>query len=240
MQCNSCFNLTAAALFAGGGLLTAGSVADAAVISGVTIEDYSSNYGARNPQDTVNGAGLDTSATPPEHDNTPGNMWMSLNNDGIVISEDYLVFDLGEEHRVDGFRIWNYNEGYGEPANWTNRGIKDLEIFVSSTDNAVEGSTTPTPGATVTQLTDPSDSDTTFTFAEAPGTNGYQGVFIDVTDFTARYIRFDVSNNHADQTGDGFVGLSEVRFHAVPEPGSMSLLGLGGLALFSRGQRKRD
>ena len=51
---------------------------------------------------------------------------------------------------------------------------------------------------------------------------------------TAQYIRIDMDTNWEEQ--NSYVGLSEVQFNtaSVPEPSSMSLMALGGLALLRR------
>jgi len=152
-----------------------------------------------------------------------GNMWTS---DGIYESTDYdpyITYDLGGVVNVETMRIWNYNE-----AGLSGFGPKDVEVFA---------------GPTLASMS----SQGLFGLLQATELGTYTGEDVDVSFAGVRYVMFDILNNHDGAVFDGtgqipgadgrsLTGLSEVRFvvtsAAVPEPATLVLLGLGGLALF--------
>jgi len=107
----------------------------------------------------------------------------------------------------------------------TDRGVGVADIYVSLVDDI--------------DTTDPDFTDTDVwallmegvELTEALGTNGYD--LPDEIDFgstTARWIALDIQDN----LGGTFVGLSEIQVFLSPEPTSLALLALGGLALLRR------
>ena len=151
----------------------------------------------------------------------PGYMWTS---DGVYETTDYdpyITYDLGGVVNVETMRIWNYNE-----AGFSEFGPKDVEVFA---------------GPTLASMT----SRGLFDLLQATELGTYTGEDIDVSFVGVRYVMFDILSNFDGAVFDGtgqipgadgrsLTGLSEVRFvvTAVPEPGTLALLGLGGLALF--------
>jgi hypothetical protein len=152
-------------------------------------------------------------ATYPSHSTSSNDMWRTLKpSDGQPIVGANVQFELGDSYDLFGFHLWNYNEYWsgGE----SNRGIK-IATVEYSTDN----------GTNWISLGD-------MTFAQASGLSSYTGedysfasTLIGVTD-----VRFTVVENH----GGDRVGLSEIRFAAVPEPASLVLLGLGSLGFLRK------
>jgi len=187
--------------------------AQAAVVTGVTIEDVSSEFSGRAAVNTINGSGF-TEATG-VHDASFTNMWMS--NAELPCS---ITFDLEANYDLNDVTVWNFNE----PGR-TGRGAKAVEILIASS-----------VGGAYTSLG-------TFEFSRAPGTVSNFGQVIDLTSYTAaddaRLVRFAISTNWVPEGGDAkHTGLAEVRFDAVPEPATMSLLGIGGLLALVRRRRK--
>jgi hypothetical protein len=215
-----------------------GSASADPIIAGVEIEEVSSEFGPRAAENTLNGSGFNPLTG--EHNTSTSAMWLSLGSSGppndphVADGGDsrlaHIVFDLGRVYDVSSFHVWNYNEDDpGGAPNRPARSIQDLEILISETSDL----TGLDAGGSFIKLTDPSDSDQTFTFAQAPGDNGYTGEQFEVG-FRARYVRFDIFTNYPD-ADNNFVGLSEIRF--TPEPTALALLGVVGLALLWRRPR---
>jgi len=196
-------------------VLVAGASADLITtttnfITGVSIAGVSSENtaGNRGAVNVINGYGLNTTTL--EHTATlSGQLWESVSTD----KNPDITFNLGDQYHVGLIRVWNYN-------NVNNgRGLKDVEIWVSPDNN---------PANLVYAET--------VTFAQAPGTVGYLGEVITLTDLpvykNVRLIKLDATSNYGD---DWTGGLSEIRFVAIPEPASVGMLGLGvGLIAFVR------
>ena len=212
-----------------GFLLLTGSLG-AETIAGVTIEDVSSELTSfsRPAVETINGSGFDEAAG--THNTSASAMWL---NTGTLSSDSlpddphiadptdsrlaHITYDLGGLYEVSGFHVWNYNESGS--SNRPARSTRDLEIRVSQT-STLSGLDATGP---LNVLTDPSDSDQTFTLDKALGTEAYTGEFVAAA-FEARYVRFDIFSNYPQADND-LVGLSEIRFEGtlVPEPGGLFL-----------------
>lgn len=176
----------------------------------------------RSIEHAIDGSGLNASN---EHTNAvglgadPDTMYLSNN-----IPAPVMTFTLAAAPvMVDGFRLWNYNE-QNQFGDFTARSIRNATVS-ASTDNV-----------NFTPLVNPVTNTTTFTFTEAPGTTTYGGEFYFLPQTTAQYIRFNVIDNHGTE---GYTGISEIRFNAVPEPTALGLLALGGLGLLARRRRRR-
>ncbi|MFW5682602.1 MAG: discoidin domain-containing protein, partial [Phycisphaeraceae bacterium] len=127
-----------------------------------------------------------------------------------VVDDDSILmtFDLGDTFLLDGFHVWNFNE-----SGQTGRGAKSVDVSFS------------TDGTNFSSAAN-------FTFVEATGATTYTGEDYSLNATTsARWVRFDIQNSHNDPDR---VGLSEVRFLAIPEPASVALIGLGGIMLLAR------
>ncbi len=100
--------------------------------------------------------------------------------------ESWLVFDLGEDRRVAGVYVWNYNE-----TGWQGRSAKDVDIQASTDGKAYQ----------------PVGS---FVFEQATGKDDYTGQAIrfDKT-VQARWFRFEIKSNYK---GNDCSGLAKVRF----------------------------
>jgi hypothetical protein len=177
----------------------------------------------------VDGSGLEA-GNPQGHTNQPnGLMWLNTGDGSFGGMPDphpsgdlaQITFDLGGLSLVDSFRVWNYNELNG----FNIRSVKTLTISIASSASGP-----------YTLLTDPLNNSTTWTFDEAPGTDGYTGqLFTLPTSFTAEFVRFDILTNYDSAgTDHGFVGLSEIQFYGapVPEPVTCSLLAIGFVGVF--------
>ncbi len=184
-----------------------------------TIQSVSSNIKDfnRDAVYAVSGVGLGGTA----HSRSPGGtMWLNQGTFGNVPPEQFdtdpfIVFDVGAETSLDRIVIWNYNEALPGRDDLLNRGVKTADILVAGDDLVF------TPLITAQEL------------AIAPGTDDVDfGQAIDLAGVTARYIKLDYLTNFGN--GENFVGLSEVQFYAVPEPGTLTLLAASSLLLLAR------
>ena len=177
---------------------------------------YSANLG---PETVVNGNGL----TGMEHGIgwDDGTMWLS--DTSVSVSDahggnipDWITIELDQPRLVDKLHIWNYNEG-PNPA-YAYSGAKLVEIWATDT---VDGYSVPADLAFVGDL-QVATAQTDYT--------GYDLVFD--TPILMKELSIEVYTNWNGATGP--IGLSEVWVHEVPEPATIALLGLGGLALIRR------
>ena len=202
-------SLAAAALFAA-------SSANAALITGTTIQsaDVGSNPNMT-PSDAIDGTGLplNTPALTGGHGNQWHEHWWGPGGN----STPQITIDLEANYVIDTIHVWNYNEG-----GVTNRGLRQVQILISPDENE----------ANLVLLG-------TYEFAVGPGTVGYAGFDVALGAATtpallnnARLVRIQGVTTWGSDSG----GLAEVQFGGtlVPEPGSLALLGLGGLLIARR------
>ena len=142
-----------------------------------------------------------------------------------VINGSWISFDLGQAYVLDNMWVWNYN---GNAPHWIdekNRGARNLDLQYS-----LDGTNWTT--LRHVELQQPTEMDWPYAHSDDLAL----GV-------TAQYIKFDIAPVTADATsGNWGMGatnellISEVAFFGtvVPEPATMALLGLGGLALLRR------
>lgn len=201
----------------GGG---SGTLAGLTVVKPVAVT-ASSEYadGVRGAIRAINGSGL-ASALPtgtaapspwPAHDANYQNMWLTNTGDATPT----ITFDLGEATSVVGVHAWNQNEGV-----WSVRGIKDVTVTFSLNGTLFDS---------------PAVFTGTNAFQQANGLDTYTGAdYFFGAARQARWVRFSVASNW----GNGYTGLSEVRF-LVPEPAAgVLLLALAGSCLSRRRTRK--
>jgi len=203
------------------GILGFHGAASAALITGVTIDSVSSQFGSRDAIFSADGSGL----TAGQHTNVAnGNMWLTQNE-----TTPDITYDLGSVQGLIAIDIWNYNE----PSEG-DRGANEVQILVSPDGNP----------ANLVALINVGGPSNNFTFLQATGLSTDAGFSLDLSNVsnsslldTVRLVRFDILSNYGDGS---FTGLSEVQFsNVLPEPSTCALLVLGLIGTTFRRTRKR-
>ena len=119
-----------------------------------------------------------------------------------------ITFNLGAAYDLESVLFWNYNENGN-----TQRGISSVTASFSTDGLSFTGATT-------------------LNFAESSGLP-IAGETVSMVASDVQYVKFTDFANHGDTVLAGF---SEIRFTAIPEPATTSmLLGLGAsLMVFLR------
>jgi len=169
------------------------SAEDVVVIAPVSVSAstyYAIGYA---PQWMIDGSGLTGIGRMATHTNANAQSLFWHSQTGIVVSDQWLEFDLGAEYRVTNALVWQMAQ-----LNLTNRGIRNFTIRVAASDHTFSTLST---GNTLTQATAAANTPVQVVPLAAGG---------------VRYVRFEIESNWG---AGGIVGLSEVRFEvAPPEP----------------------
>ncbi|XAM01367.1 PEP-CTERM sorting domain-containing protein [Phycisphaeraceae bacterium D3-23] len=233
-------------LLAGLAAGTLAASASAAVIAPTYVAGASSpdTFGPASPTETVNNNGMNTavnggdslaSALTATHDFSGAYNQSWVTN---AAAPDYfatsaapaLVYDLtgGGDTTVGSILLWQYQNNGGTGTDIGNHAYT-IDVRVN-TDAQGTGS-----------FAGPSQTITLESVLALGGTNSAQA--FGLGGGSGRYVQLTFTDNHfGDPAGEGVggggdrVGIGEVRFatEVVPEPGSLALLGLGGLALLRR------
>ncbi len=161
----------------------------------------------RTPQYTIDGSGIneETGACGVAHQY---NMWMGKNsgNAGGAKFAKWFVVDLGAVYSLDRMKIWNFNMNNG--ASYASRGVKQIDIYVSTTDSDFSGAPTFSDTTTWTLFKE------NHIVASASGSSSYTGdAPVSFNGTSARWIGFWIDTLQASDAEYG--GLSEVRFWAA-------------------------
>ena len=155
------------------------------VFTDVTATASSSNAGM-SPERTVDGSGLSADG---QHSTEPKEMWLSAKD---APAPTWLLYELGEACKLDGMRVWNYNQQLESILGF---GVMDVTIEYS------------VDGADWTSLGD-------FQIGQAPGDPVYAGKWVGLGGILAKYVKLTIHNNWGGVAEQ--YGLSEVRFYCVP------------------------
>lgn len=142
-------------------------------------------------------------------------MWYS---EDAIISDQELIFDLGDNFDIVGILAWQFCQYLEGVVNLTEHGVDEFDIYYSIDDD----DSTWTLYSTENHLT------------RATGSTSEAAQMINLTASDVRMVKFDIKSNHSGLT-TGYVGLSEVRFQlgeaTVPEPSTLVLLVFASLSL---------
>ncbi|MHC4172534.1 MAG: discoidin domain-containing protein [Planctomycetota bacterium] len=142
---------------------------------------------AMDPQNTVNGSGLDANDL---HSTEETTMWLSSTEPPGA----WIEYEFDDVYKIYEMWVWNSNQAIESVVGF---GLKDVTIEYS------------------TNGTDYTTLGTTHEFARAPGMNGYaHDTTIDFGGAAARYVRFTANSNWGGLLSQ--YSLSEVRFFYIP------------------------
>lgn len=167
------------------------------------------------PQESISSSGLsfgletgaDVPMTWPAHNAVQEDHWISA--DDAWGSGKWVAFDLGATYTLTGMHVWNYNNTFID----SSRGAKDVLVQYQVGADWLDAEN--------------------FVFARgASSYSGYTGEDYTFTNsITAQNVRFWITSNQGGTGANNYASIAEVRFTAVPEPMTISLLAFGGLHL---------
>lgn len=168
--------------------------------------------------------------------------WRATNTTAAGAASEWIQWDLGASYQLDVIRVWNYNDSSRYAS-----GIRTLDIYLSNV--AVPGDPEGAGAANWTHwavnatlpVATALASYTGFDLETVVGSSLPAGAF--------RFVRFEVNSTFIGDginVGGGTLGgqnasLSQIEFfELVPEPASLTLMGLGGLLILTRRRAARD
>lgn len=205
--------------------------ASAALVTPTSVTT-SSQFGTLAGGNTINGSGLSGVSPNQTHDNNANNMWLSDLNDVV---DAFIAWDLGSIVALSNARIWNYNQFHPTTTCCENRGIQQVDIYVSTL--AAPGD--PEGGGVADWALFAGNA----MFAQANETATYAGFTFDFAGVLARHVRFEIDSNFGSDQFGNVVGLSEIQYYsvpAVPIPAALPLFLSGMVVLGFVGRKKRQ
>ena len=185
-------------IVAGALFLAATGLVQAALITGESVHDFSSELSAvYTATNMVNESGLTFQSADVWHHEADEE---SVTYIAGLTNVAWLEFDLGEVTTLTEIHLWNGNDA---KAGRRDRGAKTIDVYVSN-DPGTAGNNT-ADGTWGTKIA-------TISPGMGPGSNDYEGERFDITDTEGRYVRLDITENH----GDSYTALNEVHFYAPP------------------------
>jgi len=159
----------------------------------------SSTYTGRLPLYAINGAGLIGDA---HEASITAKAWHT--ND--IPFPHYFKIELKSPEEISSMRIWNLNW----TAAYLNRGIKDIEIYVSESTDAIQDVSFSQPSWTKVM---------NYTMSQGTGDNTYKGELINFPSVQhhVKWLGINILNSH--NPANGYTGISEIKLY---NPGVLS------------------
>jgi hypothetical protein len=154
---------------------------------GAVTATASSTDPTADPGSTVDGSGLDEMD---QHSTDTAHMWLSDPAD----MDAWIQFELEKQEKLDRVQIWNHNSQTEAILGF---GTKEALI-----ETSVDGETWTDMGLVE--------------IAQAPGSSSYTGTSLELGGMVAKYLKMTPQNNWSILPAITQVGLSEVRFYAIP------------------------
>jgi len=153
----------------------------------------SSTYTGRLPLYAINGAGLIGDA---HEASITAKAWHT--ND--IPFPHYFKIELKNPESLSAMRIWNLNWS----AAYLNRGVKNIEIFVSTSADAMQEISFSQPSWTKVM---------SFTMSQATGDNTYKGELINFPEIQqqVKWIGINILNSY--NSASGYIGISEIKLY---------------------------
>jgi hypothetical protein len=178
---------------------------------GVTIDDVGMTW-----TDPLNDSTLASST----HDSQSNDFWHA----NEPVANVWIAFDLGAEVDLKTMVVWNLH-AFDVNSHENVRGLKEYNLILC--DSTLDFSD---PMGTMASATVASFNN--LTLQQASADQFITGEVVDVADTAGvQYVIIDVISNY---DGSNYAGLSAVRFTAVPEPATLTLLGMGMFLLRKR------
>jgi hypothetical protein len=193
----------------------------------IASDSDAGGWGTRAPERSVDGHDMSAGGTHGLAGNATDSGWLgSLANNGGnggnpagQTGDAWISYEFDDVYALGDLVVWNWNSQANPGGGQFAGGIKDVIIDYS-----------PDGGANWSSLG-------SLTFAQAPSTAAYAGVVeANFGGASANKVVITVVNSHNHWTGPASTlhGLGEVAFDVVPEPATLTILGLGTLGLIRR------
>ena len=156
----------------------------------------------------LDGSGLDASDR--THDTDSNNHWITTAGD----TTPEITFDLGATYDLTAARVWNYNDAA------TTRGARQIDVYLAGD---ADGNDAP----------DAFTLFRSFELDEGSNLGDEAGEALNLSDGSARFVRFDIVENHGNPD---FAGLAEVEFFGIQtaDPAGDTIAGATVLDFSSR------